>query len=475
MATMGDATIPFRSRVEPGENMFVVPVKRKFADDRNLRFGFESITLMPEYQNTQAFAYKLDSKEELETPVSYDLQLEIHYKSNYFSKEIPGKVWSYLSSLTKMADVISSVNTHYHTNKPAGTFYPPIIIDWLHLLAYDEDTTLQMFIEAEAKDLYGEEYNAAKHATAMPPSVKNREEFNQCIFPTSIDPDVLDGIRLRLWVAPNTTITFSNKNMPLALGFQESQLPPRNKVGQVPFMNNSTTDYKLFFAHDMPAINVSTSGLRGTKINCYLTKNVVHSDMVSLNTTKQREREVTTLFEDYAKTFETLGKSVNVYLSLLFDEATQTFSFKYPNNPNVMIRIYVPPIVMHQLGFDSSSGEYIKQIDVGKPVVTQVDTSELDKKALALVYDTGMIAVDLDEQSSTLSSHSGNLLMATLHPKMDGTLQNRIYFGELPRVHVSSNNRDLKFLLYRFNDYNEKNKLGWPVGAYVFGTLTGKV
>jgi hypothetical protein len=103
------------------------------------------------------------------------------------------------------------------------------------------------------------------------------------------------------------------------------------------------------------------------------------------------------------------------------------------------------------------------------------DTENLAKKAIALVYDTGMVAVDLDDHGSYLNSHSGNTLMATLHPRGDGTLRNRIFHSQVARVNVSERNPHLVFILYRFDDNNNKSKLGWPVGAYVFGTLTGIV
>jgi hypothetical protein len=82
-----DVTITFRSRIEVGESMFVVPIRRKFADQPNRRFGFESITLMPEYQNTQAFAYNLDPKSELETKSRYPIQIQVNYGANYYAKD----------------------------------------------------------------------------------------------------------------------------------------------------------------------------------------------------------------------------------------------------------------------------------------------------------------------------------------------------------------------------------------------------
>lgn len=123
-----DVCITFRSRVEPGETSFVVPIKRKFANEPNRSYGFESITVMPEYQNTQAFAYKLDSKAEMDAELKYPLQLEISYGPNFYSKDVPGKSWSFLMAMNQLDKVLLSINQHYDKNKPPGTFYPPVFL-----------------------------------------------------------------------------------------------------------------------------------------------------------------------------------------------------------------------------------------------------------------------------------------------------------------------------------------------------------
>lgn len=473
-----DVTISFRSRIEAGDHKFVVPILRKFVDNHvpNRKFGFESITLMPEYQNTQAYAYKLDSKAELETPVHHPLQFQVMYGPNYYSKDVPGKVWSYVTSLSRIADVLVSINNFFDQNKPPGTFLPPVFFDWIHLDALDEGQTVRTFVENNGNDAYGEEFNAAKHATWLPPSLSNKEFLNNCIFPTTTDEEYLDGVRIRMWVCPNTTITFSNQNLPTSMGFQDAQIPEKTKRGQVPFVNQDTTNYKMFFAHDVPNFEIPVTDVRGTKINSYVTAENIYSPVGTLKTTKENERHPKTLFNDLAPDIEKLAKSINMYMTLRYDEATQKFSFKYPNNPNVSIRTYVPATLRKQLGFESSAtGDFIDQKAVAESVASTIDTDDLAKKATALVYDTGMVTVDLYQQGSQLNSHSGNTLMATLHPKLDGTLRNRIYYGDMPRVHISHTNPDMNFALYRFDDDNVKQSLGWPVGAYIFGTLTGKV
>jgi len=470
-----DVVISFRSRIEAGESTFMVPVQRKFVDQPNRRFGLESITLMPEYQNTQAYAYKLDSIAELESKTRNPIQLEVVYGANYFQKE-EKKTWSYLTRWVRINEILLSLNQFYDQNKPPGTLYPAVFFDWVHLLSFDEGETIRDYQRSTAEDAYGEAFSEEKHNNWLPPSLVKFEQFNTCVFPTADNEEYLDDIRIRMWVAPNTKITFSNQELPLALGLNESQIPEKTKRGQIEFENTNVFEYKRYFAMDSPLINPLVDKLRGVKVNAYVSNSYVLSSVAVLETNKQRERDPTLLCEDYAVTVKNLASSINLVMSLEYNKNnSKKFTFNYPANENISVKVYLPNVVLKQLGFDTSMGEYILPTSVSSQVLGEIVIDEYEKKALALVYDTGMVTIDLYEQHSQLSSHSGNTLMATLHPKKDGTLRNRIHFNDVPRVHVSSTNPDMKFVLYRFDDNNKKFYLGWPVGAYIFGTLTGKV
>jgi len=478
-----DVCITFRSRVEAGETSFVVPVQRKFADEPNRRYGFESITVMPEYQSTQAFAYNLDSKAELEAELAYPLQLEISYGPGYFSRDVPGKSWSFLMAMKRIDNVLVSVNQHYDKNKPPGTYYSPVFFDWCHMEGLNEDTTMSKYTEETAKDAYGENFDAAKHRTWLTPSMalvkadENDKMVQDCAFPTQNVESYMADVRVRMWIAPNTMVTFSNPQLPIVLGFQDYQIPPRSKKGQTEYTNEDVKNYLVVPAHGPPMVNVPVDKVKATKLNCYVAKSTVLSPVTELKTNRKEERDPKLLVVKYAEVISKLAKVMNVYMNLEYSEATKKFKVVYPTNANISIRIFVPTHVLSQLGYDPSerSSDCIEQKSTPGIVSLTVDVEDLEKKGRALVFDTGMMAVDVEEQTSHLSSHSGTFLMATLHPREDGTLRNRVYLWDVPRVQVSYTNPNLRFVLYRFDDVNHRIPLGWPVSAYVFGTLNGRV
>lgn len=466
-----EVNIPFRSRLEPGDSAFVVKVPQKFVRDQNYLFGIESITLMPEYQNNLAFAYKLDSKEELEQTVRYSVQLEATFEPNFFPE-----AWTLPQSLKQLDALLLSINQHFDNHKPPGTILPPLFFDWIHLDALQEHQTIQGFHEKFAKTAYGEEFNPEKHATWLPSSLASMTEMNNCILPTTSTETYWDDIHLRMWIGPNTTVTFPNENLLLALGFQQPQIPKKSNKGQLPFANDDVQNYKCLTAIKSPLLQIPINTVRGTVIHCYTTKATISSLMAAFETNKLREHDPTLLVSDYAPTIKSLGKSINCIMDLEFDESTQKFKFLFPNNSKVDIRVYMSRKVMRQLGFDFSHGRFVDKNSTSAKVNFTLSTSDLEQKAKALIYDTGMVAVFLDGLHGNQSnSHSHNALLATLEPHNSGVLQNRIFFEDVPRVLLSRLNPDMHFILKRFNDKNENMPLGWPVGGYIFGVITGKV
>lgn len=464
----GNVNIPFRKRLEIGETNFSINVPRKFLGNTDRTFGFQSITLLPEYQSKQAFAYNMDPQSELHTLVKNDFQLQVSYEDGFYNKET--STWTFSPTLTTMNLLLKHLNTHFDSKKPPGTLYPPVVFDWVSLIHVADDD-MRKSHQDSAVSFYGVEYNEALHGNALPPSMNSIKSLNNMMFPTNTSEELLDLIRIRMFLAPNVTVTFSNEVLPRLMGFSESQIPSRNSKNQIAYINPNTDKFEFFICHDMLKFDI-TPDARGVKMHLYSSQNFVYSPLSVFQTTRGRERIPEQLAEDYQRSLTLSARLLNLFMNLEYVKAERKFKISYPNNNNVSINIITKPYVSRQLGFEAT--DVIKHKTVPSALAPDVDVKEIEQKARALVYDTGMVVIDLSQQVSQQNSYSGTATMATLEPFFDGVMRNPPRL-EMPRVHVTYFDPILKFDLYRIGDDDQPHPLDWKVGAFVQGLLVGKV
>lgn len=463
----GTVTIPFRKRLEVGDTRFKINIPRKLLNDPKRTFGFQRITLLPEYQSQQAYAYNMDPKSELDMEVKNDFLLEINYSNSFYTETA---AWTFSPTLTTMGALLKSLNMHFDSKKPQGTLISPVIFDWMSIDCMGSDD-IRQFHRERAETYYGEPYNASKHSNFLPPSATSILELNNMAFPTIITEDLLDLVRIRMFVAPNVTVAFSNEFLPTVLGFSSEQIPARSKRNQVPFVNTSLTDFESFYCLE-PIINTMPIELKMSKVHVYTTSEFVVSPLGNLSTTKRRERNYEFLAEDYSNAIGKLAKKMNLYMALEYVKAEKKFKLIYPTNNQVSINIKTKPYICRQLGFEAS--DVIKHKAVPSVVSNETDVKEIEQKARALVYDTGMVVVDLNQQMSQQNSYSGTITMATLEPVFDGVMRCPAQV-EMPRVNVTYFDPQLEFVLYRIGDDGEPHPLEWNVGAFIQGLFVGKV
>lgn len=459
--------IPFRKRLEVGETTFKLNVPRKFLQQSDRTFGFQTITLLPEYQSKQAYVYNMDPQSELKQEVKNSFYLEVTYDSQYYK----ATTWSFAQPITGMGSLLQQLNNHFDSKKPPGSLFPPVVFDWISVIGLDTPDDLREYYVENAKDFYNEPYNEQKHGNALPPSLASRYELNNLIYPTTNNPEVLDLIRIRMFLAPNVTVTFSNESLPKTLGFSDEQIPARNTRNQVAFANTNASSFEEFVCLDEPK-KVSATELKTARVNVYATNDFVYSPLGELKTTRGRERKCEQLADDYQQNISSLARKMNLYMSLIFDRAMKKFSIVYPNNFNVHIDIKTKPHVCKQLGFEPL--DVIKYRATADAIPDDSNVHEIEQKARALVYDTGMVVVDLNQQVSQQNSYSGTATMATLEPVYDGVMRN-LPGVEMPRVMVTYFDPVLEFVLYRIGDDDQPHSLEWSVGAFVQGLLVGKV
>ena len=109
-------------------------------------------------------------------------------------------------------------------------------------------------MEGKAFDYYGEELSDDKHANRLSSSLKTIPYVNSFLFPTMAgeNSDVLENLRVRIAVAPNTKLSFSSKRQLQTLGFAADR-----RVGhRFEFVNRNSQHYEYFVADTFPEVAV---------------------------------------------------------------------------------------------------------------------------------------------------------------------------------------------------------------------------
>jgi hypothetical protein len=453
--------IPFSIRLDAGESRFRIDVDKKYTDNPNRLFGFSSMTLTPDYFSRQAFKLDLDSEEELKSVTTQDYYIEVDLDKDALDKHP-------YSSTSKVAisSLLRKINKHYEQHKPEGFITPLVVFDWHHIGAISPKVDKEAFYTERLTDLYVGTFDANSIGADVSSTFQNVTQLNIYPFPTKIDD--LSDIIIRITLAPNVTVAFSNETLPSALGFTEKQYTQKNKI-QSKLQNPSATSYKSFYCENSPSLQ---NIVYTTKIHTYPTDKHVVSEKGLVSTSKERERKPSLLATDYNNSINALAKQMNLDFSLVHDEEEKIFTFVYPNSADVKINLRVTPYMAHRLGFGHVT--YIRPSMTSQPYPEEVDINNVEAIAKVLVYDTGMVVVSLDQQASKQTYQFTNTVMAIMESDEAGVMTTKPGI-EYSRVPVSYFNPNLEFVLSKFNEANEPIPLGWKVAAYIRGVLVGKV
>jgi hypothetical protein len=449
--------IPFSIRLEPGDSEFQIKVDKKFIDNPNRLFGFSTVTLTPDYYSRQAFQLDLDSEEELKGVINNDFNFEVEYDQNAFDKN------PYTSGAIPRQTILKTINKHYEQHRLGGMYTPLIVFDWVHIGSLAPKVNKETYYKENVGLFYTElpEEEASDISDVFKPFV----QLNNYPFPTK--EDVLSNVRIRVTLAPNVTLAFSNTLLPLDMGFDETQLSLSKQ--QYRIQNPSSTSFKSVICFKKASLK---STAYSTKIHTYPTQKYVTSNGGILTTTKEKERKPALLVNDYNKGLIELAKTMNLEFSLVHDLPEKKIKLAYPAADGIRLNLRWPAYISHKLGYPLVS--LIKPDMTNNPYQEELEINNVEAIAKVLVYDTGMVVVSLDQQASKQTYQFTNTVMAILESDDAGVMTTKPGL-EFSRVPVSYFSPDLQFMLSRFNENNEPMPLGWKVGAYIRGVLVGKV
>lgn len=397
--------IPFNIRLEAGDSSFTLDLSDVALHHPKLRYGFTTVTLCPDYYSSQAFKLDMDSDRELKEQITNPFTIEVEFDRSAFDE----RTWIPSATAIDMNALLKTLNTHFEMNKPKGCVFPLVAFDWIHVNSLTAGNDSAQFHQNLAEDFYGEPYNATKHSNNLPTFYRNLMNLNNLVFPTQ--SKLLDFVRIRMTMAMNTTVAFSNTELPEALGFSELQIPARvNK--QIPFVNPSITNFHRLVCHSPPKFPAQ---IYTTRIHLYPSNKTIVSPTGTLKTTKERERKHDLMAIDYSKAIEDLAKSINLQFTLTHDAANKKFTFVFPDNRAIRLTLVVPTYIGHVLGYGHVSAIQSKMSNVAYP--TDVDIADVEKTARVLVYDAGLVVISLDETSSQQTYQFTNTFMALLEPE----------------------------------------------------------
>lgn len=494
---------PFHKYLAPGDSSFVVSVPKPFltyfspingGSLLKRKFFFASLRLVPDFFSRDAQMYDLDSDVDLETRVNLQFYL-MHKISPLLFTSAGNSVggWEFETKVNVLSDnkietFFESVNKYSESNKPQSLVGAPFFFDWTEesfqqsvmdqslaaaVVPASSDVTINEFVPAMSLLFYGvPKVDPTKHFNVLQPSQRKIPEANNYIFPSEAyeSEELLSTLRVRLAVAPNTKILFSQKKMLNLLGFQ----PDRRTGYKFEFVNPSNDNYMYFVAEDPPTLNQYNYG----KINATVAANVLISTVQNLPMTLKQKRSNAYLYKELKKSVNKLAQETNIDFNIEYNTTSEIFKFVFPVNTGIKTVLHCDTDFSSRLGYGVK--REIANTDTSVSVKNTIDKSAA--KAKVLSFDTGHVIVTCFNTSSNQTSISNNQYMASLLPDNAGMMTISPCLGnDIPTFvppnfeQDGQNNVPLLCNLLKFNDLGDPVPFQWKTGGYISGILQGKL
>ena len=473
---------PFQTYLGAGKSKFSVNIPRPFltgpgVNPRKRKFYFSHLRVVPDFYNRDAYLFNFDTLEDLSVRLDYSLAIWYYQSYDLY----PSALDYPRESLPGMANFFATLNRWSVSIKPTSIVKPPFFVDWIDtdynwetIAASNFPDWAQLatdFTTIHAGDYYGERFDPLKHSNSLPSHFRKIPFCNNFLFPTqaSVDSEILDRVRVRIAVAPNTRVSFSSKKMLQCLGF-DAQRRAGTRLG---FVNRDPDKYQYFVADQYPLINTPIEASRITVTPAAESYFVTRS--VSFTPKEKRSNE------ELAKTFklllDNLANETNVDLSLNYGKTTGIFSFQWPTNKKVNVELSGDPELFQRLGFGLVSE--VNRNSISKEF--KIGDKESASKAKVLCFDTGQIVVTCQNTSSNMTSVSNNEYLVSLVPVGVGVMEmpplTLDYLSIVPPAFEGGREDTVPFncRLWKFDDRGKMVPFSWNIAATVSGVLKGKV
>jgi hypothetical protein len=468
---------PFKIYIPAGQSTFSLQIPNYHTDRE---FFFSYLELTPEIFSEQAAKMNLDTDEELQQIIKYQIYYKIAFdpRRPLFS---PTDVAIIPISVINTINIMNNLNTFFEFKKPVGLQHLGMFIDWYDEKFDDvENLTWDEFVQnVMAEEYYKKPFDPKLHYNALPVSARTVPGANNYLFPINLSPDVMDSLRFRIHLAPHVNMVCSTNGQLLKMGFLQDQIGPRRANNRFYFSNLEPMEFKTITALLPPNIVI----IPQNPLNVFLETNTPMYVTVPFTFSLTKEQSYSNVnYKELNTRMAMYGNVVNYMFGFNYDETTKKFTFEYPINASLSnIQIVLSTDLAERLGFGLTT-DITSENNTGKTVDDVFDVDTVESKARALIMDTGPVVCSYNDASSMTTVGITNSYMAALYPTHFGTSMvipqvescfkpptmtlSNILYGSQGLVTA-------KFKLSRFFDENQLVNLVWTMGAYISGTLRG--
>jgi hypothetical protein len=482
-----DVNIPFQMFVPPGESSFEVQVPRHYdivnhgsgqIPSRRM-FHLSQLCMTPAYYSQKAAQLDLDSKGELDVPVQFDLRTTIKILPN-FDQDVR---WEHEGG--EINKTIKKFNSYFETTaKPNGLKTAMCFIDWIDSRwplpeeeEEEDDVDFETLIQENLTEYYGDFGVADAVQNALEESARTISNVNNYLFPIKAitDETVLGNIRLRLHIAPNTSVHFSSAVLLRLFGFDFEQIGNRGKNQRFYFHNPNMDEYICITAEQSPQ---SATLLKSTdKVGVTHMSKIWASRTIDKALPLRDFRKNDVLKTQIKEMIKDIARENNIDIGFDYNAETKKFSFSFPSNPNIIIVHIVPKELASRLGFGSGVTKIDKN-SIAEAITGLSNVESAETLAKTLVYDTGVVLATHDRLGSMSTMGMSEYFMGCLWPRADGTIELKRTADAPPAIFLPTSGTafaNVHFNLWVFNDDGSTRKLEWKTGVYLAGILQGKV
>lgn len=476
---MQDVYCEFVERITSNTSGFSIPNPNRHNNGVVRYYSLKYVNICPAYYSMLATNNSMDDENINPIVTKHIFKFELKfkpnfYKANLFEFTIPNGTFN-------LPDLTKKLNIECEKGRASSMSFPPLVFDWVDdyimglfgrkrsaiekYLATSHDSIYKM-IPSENEE--GEEVTSFKletHFNILPQSARSMSNCNNYLFPD--EPETIPYTKVRMIIAPNTKISFSNEHVLKALGFTPKNYGVRGALQRFHIDNKSPDSCMEIIAENSPNANLSVEVEKATKIYFAVSQTMSIFSPV-LTTTKFIETRPELLLKDLETFFEKISQKCYMVFKVTY--VNKKFTFTLPDDTTLETKIYIPKSILERLAFQNNivsvsnkTSEIIEQ--------EQLDTAKYMSLSKVLTHDTCQVLIALDGVPSMTNIGHPNQLIAALLPE-DGML--KMEKGVGPRVLLPENDQFINFIICRPVEGGKRIPLSWPIDCSVYGMLYGQ-